>query len=122
MALQLHLDASAEQTRLLSVAHDTLRQESSNAITELRRLLAEEHQRNSRSGGNGGNGGGKEVCFVNIKTFEVGKLSGAKTENCKAWAKRAKVFCSAQCRGFRQAMTTAEYQRTKPNVQGLKIP
>ena len=119
MAFQLQLDGSAEQTRMLFLARDTLRQESSNAIAELRRLLAEEQQRNSRGGGNGGKFE-KEFCFVNTKTFEGGKFSGAKTKNYKAWAKRAKVFCSAQCRGFRRAMETAEAQSTKPNIQGLK--
>ena len=50
-AVQMQLDASAEQVRVLSTAHDTLRGESSNAIMELRRLLAEEQQRAKFAGG-----------------------------------------------------------------------
>ena len=44
MQVQMQLDASDQQLRNLSVAHDVLRQGSSNAVAELRRLLAEEQK------------------------------------------------------------------------------
>ena len=67
----------AEQLRLMSTAHDTRRRESSNAIIELRRLLAEEQQRAKFT-----SVGSKDtdVHFVNAKTYEGGKVSGAKSE------------------------------------------
>ena len=71
------LDATADQLRLLPSAHDVLRQESGNAIMELRRLLAEEQQRAKFT-----SVGSKDtdVHFVNAKTYEGGKVSGAKSE------------------------------------------
>ena len=112
--LQLQLDAAAEQMRVLSNAHDVLRQESGNAIMELRRILADEQQRNAQQSGVGKD---KAVNFVNSKNSEGGKISGAKSENYKPWAKRVKVYCNAQCRGFRQALETAEAASSKVNAQ-----
>ena len=112
--LQLQLDAAAEQMRVLSNAHDVLRQESGNAIMELRRILADEQQRNAQQSGVGKD---KAVNFVNSKNFDGGKISGAKSENYKPWAKRVKVYCNAQCRGFRQALETAEAASSKVNAQ-----
>ena len=73
-AVQMQLDASAEQVRVLSAAHDTLRGESSNAIMELRRLLAEEQQR-AKFSGTGPNSKDKDVQFMNVKVFEGGKYT-----------------------------------------------
>ena len=76
-ALNAQLAASAEQTALMAQALDSLRQESSHAIQDLRRLVAE-----ARTGHKG-----RETSFVNTKSFEGGTYGGTAKESYKAWSK-----------------------------------
>ena len=99
-SIQMQLASSAEQLQLVSNALDLLRHESGNAINDLRRLLAE-----ARSG----NKTDRAVNFINVKTYEGGKFTG-KIGDYKPWAKRVKIYCNSQCRGFAAALELAEAQ------------
>ena len=99
-AVQMQLASSAEQLQVVSNALDLLRQESGNAIGELRRLLAETRMNNKTE---------RVVNFINTKTYEGGKFTG-KVGEYKPWAKRAKIYCNSQCRGFAAALELAEAQ------------
>ena len=111
-ALNAQLAASAEQTALMAQALDLLRQESGQAIQELRRLLAE-----TRTGHRG-----RETSFVNTKSFEGGTYGGTAKESYKAWSKKVKVYLNAQSRGMRQALELAEDSAAKPALSDLKLP
>ena len=67
LVLNLQLGEANAQIGLMSVALDSLRNDSAAAIQELRRLLAE-----ARPGG----GKSKDVNFINTKVFEGGKFIG----------------------------------------------
>ena len=76
-------------------------------------MLADEQQRSAQQSGVGKD---KTVNVFNAKNYEGGTFSGAKSENYKTLAKRVKVYCNAQCRGFRQAMEAAEAASSKVNA------
>ena len=99
-AVQMQLAASADQLQVVSDALDLLRRESVAAILELRRSLAEARYANR---------GERVVNFVNVKSYEGGKFT-AKVGDYKPWAKRAKIFCNSQCRGFAAVLERAEEQ------------
>ena len=99
-AVQMQLAPSADQLQVVSDALDLLRRESVAAILELRRSLAEARYANR---------GERVVNFVNVKSYEGGKFTG-KVGDYKPWAKRAKIFCNSQCRGFAAVLERAEEQ------------
>ena len=83
--------ASQDQIATLSSAIESLRTDSSNAIRELRNLLAEEKAKSSAS-----KRSEKPLTFINSKNFEGGKFTGAKFENFRTWSKKVKIFCNTQ--------------------------
>ena len=99
-AVQMQLAASADQLQVVSDALDLLRRESVAAILELRRSLAEARYANR---------GERAINFVNVKSYEGGKFTG-KVGDYKPWAKRAKIFCNSQRRGFAAVLERAEEQ------------
>ena len=99
-SIQMQLASSAEQLQLVSNALDLLRHESGNAINDLRRLLAEARSSNKTE---------RAMNFINVKTYEGGKFTG-KVGDYKPWAKRVKIYCNSQCRGFAAALELAEAQ------------
>ena len=64
VAMQMQLQASADQLQMVSNALDLLRHESGAAFVDLRRLLAEAREVTKHA---------NRVSFVNIKSFEGGK-------------------------------------------------
>ena len=72
VALNLQLGEANSQIGLMAVALDNLRNESSVAIQELRRLLAQ-----ASPVGGGGPKKNKDIAFVNVKFFEGGKFIGS---------------------------------------------
>ena len=69
-ALQAQLAASADQTAARAEAMDILRQESSHAVQDLRRLLAEARAGSAHQGQKP-----REMNFINSKSFEGGQFS-----------------------------------------------
>ena len=116
-AINLQLSASQEQTTMLAQSLETLRTDSSNAIRELRNLLAEEKAKGTASKKND-----KPLTFISSKNFEGGKFGGAKFENFRTWSKKVKIFCNTQYRGFRKALTDAEECKDKVGIENLKLP
>ena len=78
VALNVQLGEANAQIGLMAVAFDTLRNESSGAIQELRRMLAQ-----ATPAGSGGQKKEKEISFINVKVFEGGKLNGGTKESRK---------------------------------------
>ena len=71
---------------MMAQAVEIFRQASAANIADLHRLLAEARRcSQTRSGG-------RELSFVNTKTFEGCQLGGGAKENFKAWSKKAKQF------------------------------
>ena len=107
-AVHAALTSSQDQVATLSTAIDSLRAESSNAVAELRNLLAVEQQRGAAltarlaQDRGGHREGGRPVSFVNTKVFDGGQFSGAKGDNFRTWSKKAKVFCNALSRGLQE--------------------
>ena len=66
VALNLQLGEANSQIGLMAVALDNLRNESSVAIQELRRMLAQ-----ASPVGGGGAKKSKDIAFVNVKFFEA---------------------------------------------------
>ena len=124
-AVHAALTSSQAQVASLSTAIDSLRAESSNAVTELRALLATEQQRgqafDARLGHERGGREPRPVTFVNVKVFDGGVFTGAKTENYRTWSKKAKIYCNALSRGFKKAMELAEGQATSVDVDALNL-
>ena len=92
----MQLGEANAQIGLMAVALDTLRQESGNAIQELRRMLAQATP--------AGGGKQKDVSFINTKNFEGGRFSGSAKESFKAWSTKVKTYLNSQVRGMRQAL------------------
>ena len=92
-AIDIQLVASQEQTATLSQALESLRTDSSNAIRELRNLLAEETRKNAAS-----KRSDKPLTFISSKNFEGGKFPGAKFENFWVRSKKVKISCNTQYR------------------------
>ena len=107
IALQMQLVASAEQLQLVLNAMDLLLHKSSNAITDLRHLLAEARQSQGR--------GEHQVNFVSFKSYEGGRFGG-KLATYKTWSKHAKIFCNAQCHSCKCALKKAEGQENKVTI------
>ena len=106
-AINMALNSSQEQVATLSRAIDSVRAEASNAVGDLRNVLAAEQQRGqalaaqmeSRT-----ERGGRPVSFVNIKNFDGGQFTGLKGENFRAWSKKAKIYCNALRRGVQEGI------------------
>ena len=113
-AVQMQLQSSAEQLQITSTALDNLRTETGAAIRDLHRLLQEEQQRNK---------GHKDdkIHLVNSKSFEGGKYNGVKMMEFKGWAKKVKIFCNSQHRGFRAALEKAEECTKQVEIGDLGI-
>ena len=123
-AVNAALTSSQQQVATLSGAIDSLRAESSNAVAELRALLAAEQQRgqaHSAALQGGLDRRARDVQFVNVKTFDGGQFAGGKGENFRTWAKKVKVFCNAQSKGFRKALEVAEKQETSVDIEALNL-
>ena len=112
-AVQMQLQASAEQLQAVSSALDLLRQESGRAIVELHRLFSEARQSTTN--------GDCRINFVNSKSFEGGKFGG-KLAEYKAWSKRVKIYCNSQCRGFKAALEQIEAQDDPMRVAEIQFP
>ena len=118
------LSSSQEQVATLSRAIDSVRAEASNAVGDLRNLLAAEQQRGqalaaqmeSRT-----ERGGRPVSFVNIKNFDGGQFTGLKGENFRAWSKKAKIYCNALGRGFKKALELAEQHEGSVDIDTLQL-
>ena len=117
VALNLQLGEANSQIGLMAVALDTLRNESSVAIQELRRMLAQ-----ATPAGGGAQKNAKEVSFINVKVFEGGKFSGGSKESLTMWAKKIKIFLNSQHKGMRKALELAEEAANKVNIADLEIP
>ena len=120
-AVNATLASSQQQVATLSGAIDSLRAESSNAVAELRALLAAEQQRGQARDAQLLDRRTRDVSFVNVKTFDGGQFAGGKSENFRAWAKKVKVFCNAQSKGFRKALEVAEKQETPVDIEALNL-
>ena len=116
VALNLQLGEANSQIGLMAIALDTLRNESSVAIQELRRMLAQ-----ASPVGGGIQKKEKEVSFINVKVFEGGKFNGGSKESLKTWAKKIKIFLNSQHRGMRRALELAEEAANKVNIADLGI-
>ena len=113
-ALNMQIAEANAQIGLMATALDTLRNESSGAIQELRRMLA-------AASPAGGIKKSKDIAFVNVKVFEGGKFTGAAKESLKTWAKKIKIFLNAQHRGMRKALELAEEAASKVNINDLGL-
>ena len=91
IALTVQLKEANAQIGLMATALDTLRNESSGAIQDLRRMLAQ-----ASPAGGGGHKKDKEISFINVKVFEGGKFNGGTKESLKTWAKKIKIFLNSQ--------------------------
>ena len=122
-AVHAALTSSQEQVATLSSAIDSVRAEASNAVLELRNLLAAEQQRGAAVAArlDRGRDTGRPVSFVNTKVFDGGTFAGTKGENFRTWSKKAKVFCNALSRGFKQALELAEQSEGTVDVNGLNL-
>ena len=125
-AINMALVSSQEQVATLSRAIDSVRAEASNAVADLRNVLAAEQQRGlamaaQLEAGRGERGGGRPVNFVNIKTFDGGTFAGLKGENFRAWSKKAKIYCNALSRGFKRALELAEQQESSVDIEALQL-
>ena len=96
MSLNMQLGEANAQIGLMAIALDTLRQESGNAIQELRRMLSQATP--------AGGGKQKDVSFINTKNFEGGRFTGNAKESFKAWSKKVKTYLNSQVRGMRNAL------------------
>ena len=63
----------------------------------------------------------REICFVNMKSFEGWKFAGGKAESFQAWAKRVRIFCDAPSSGMKKAMETAEASTREVDVRSLGL-
>ena len=108
-ALQTELAQSQQHVARLAAAIDALRNESSQAVSDLRRQLVLAQQVDPREDQRAGKG--KKI--INIKNFEPKSFGGKDEENYKEWAKSVKNFLNVQQRGFRKVLESAEEQ-TKP--------
>ena len=115
-ALNAQLQDSHAQIGLMANALDTLRNESSRAIQELRQLLAQ-----ASPVGGAAFKKEKEISFINTKVFEGGKFSGTTKESLKAWGKKIKIFLNTQHKGMRKALEIAEEAASKVNIADLGI-
>ena len=113
MSLNMQLGEANAQIGLMAVALDTLRQESGNAIQELRRMLAQATP--------AGGGKQKDVSFINTKNFEGGRFSGNAKESFKAWSKTVKTYLNSQVRGMRSALELCEEAEAKVQIGSLKL-
>ena len=117
-AVQMQLQSSAEQLQITSTALDNLRTETGAAIRDLHRLLQEEQQRNK---GDGKGHKDDKIHLVNSKSFEGGKYNGVKMMEFKGWAKKVKILCNSQHRGFRAALEKAEECTKQVEIGDLGI-
>ena len=112
LAFNLQLTEANAQIGLMSLALDTLRNDSVAAVQDLRRQLAAATPVVSKA---------KEVNFINTKVFEGGKYTGGIKESVKTWAKKIKIYFNSQHRGMRQALELSEDAITKVAVGDLKL-
>jgi hypothetical protein len=115
-AVNFALRSSQEQVATLSRAIDSVREEASNAVSEIRGTLAvataQLQERKKR-----------EMSFVNVKTFDGGTFAGARGDNTlasyRAWAKKVKVLTNAQSRGSKKILGKAEKSEGPVDVNTL---
>ena len=118
-AVNMQLLSSQEQLAALSKAIDTVRQEASDAVTDLRNGLLKEQIKSKEMTdyitkfGQAQNpqGGGykeREMSLVNTKEFHGGQFAGAKNESFKIWGRKVRIFCNAQKQGFRKVLEDVE--------------
>ena len=112
-ALNMQLAESNSQIGAMALALDTLRNESANAIQELRRLLLTAQTANAKPP--------KDLNFINAKVFEGGKFAGGPKESFKAWAKKVRIYFNAQHHGMRQALELSEDATSKVDIADLKL-
>ena len=93
-ALQVELAQSQQHVARLATALDELRTSSSDAITNLSRIMQE----------GTGKGVEKKKQMIYMKHVDPQKFAGRDNENYKEWAKHVKNFLNAQQRGFRKAL------------------
>ena len=79
-ALNMQLAESDLQIGAMALALDTLRNESANAIQELRRLLLTAQTANAKPP--------KDLNFINAKVFEGGKFAGGQRSRSRRGPKR----------------------------------
>ena len=97
----------------MALALDTLRNESANAIQELRRLLLTAQTATAKPP--------KDLNFINATVFEGGKFAGGPNELFKAWAKKVRIYFNAQHHGMRQALDLSEDATSKVDIADLKL-
>ena len=103
--LNAQLEQNRQHTAQLVTNLESVRAEASNAVSELRRQIAELQQ---RGGGTAGKEDPDKMNLLNLRTLEPNVFTGAKDENYKIWSKRIKTYCNVQRDGFRKALTWAE--------------
>ena len=77
IALNLQLSEANAQIGLMSLAFDTLRNDSIAAVQDLRRQLAQARPVEKKT---------KDVNFINTKVFEGCKYIGSTKESFKTWS------------------------------------
>jgi len=103
---QLRADATAT-AQGTTAQLETLRQESSEAVSNLRgqvALLEQAGRGGDRDGKNKGNR------LINLKHFEPKVFSGKDGDPVKPWQKQVRAYCNAKEKGFRVALEWAEAQ------------
>ena len=93
LKFNVQLSEANSQIGLMAIALDTLRNESSGAIQELRRMLTQ-----ASPAGGVSSKKEKEICLININVFGNGKFSGGTKEPFNSWAKHIKIFLNSQHR------------------------
>ena len=88
-SLQQQLEQGRQHTAQLVTSLETLRNEASAAVTELRRQPAEVQQ---RGGGGRDRDDPERINLLNLRTLEPKVFSGSNDENYKVWAKRVKTY------------------------------
>ena len=86
-SLQAQLEQGRQHTAQLVTNLESVRNEASTAVADLRRQLAELAQ---RSGGRDPEDP-ERINLMNLRTLEPKAFSGSKDENYKTWAKRIKT-------------------------------
>ena len=100
IAFNLQLSEANTQIGMMSLALDTLRNESIAASGS--RLAAPVCRGAScREKTN-------EVHFINTRVFGGSKYTGSRKESFKTWSKNVKIFFNSQHGGMRQALETSE--------------
>ena len=115
--IQVELTQSQQHVARLGAALDTLRNESSTAVANLRAQLEAQTRAEDRHV----DGGGKGKKLIHTKTLEPKKFAGKDEEDYKEWAKSIKNFLNAQTRGFRKILEWAEECTTAVDADDIEL-